>query len=111
MSVSPCGRRFAFTDTDGRIVVVTIPTTSATEVEGGIDVVVLPSTNEIGQPLIGEGDTALVWSPGERYLAIENTARNHFSVISIADLGSADFGAVNVGRIVQATPDRFNSFS
>ena len=114
ISISPCGRRFAHTDTDGRIVVVTIPTTPI-QIEDGrnlkeVDVVVLPKENENGQPLIGDEQTSLVWSPGGRYIAIEHSARNQFKVISIADLGSPD-ESIQVGRVVQATTDRFNSFS
>jgi len=94
---------------------VTIPT-SPIEIEDGrnlkeVDVVVLPKENENGQPLIGDEQTSLVWSPGARYIAIEHSARNQFKVISIADLGSPDEPILQVGRIVQATTDRFNSFS
>jgi len=95
----------AWTDTDGRIVAVTIPE----EGDVDIDTVVLPQQNEIGEPLIGT-EAGLVWSPGGRYLAIEHHARNQFTVISLADLGDPA-NPLDIGRIVQATPDRFNSFS
>jgi len=109
--VSPCGRRFAFTDTDGRIVVVTIPT-SPLMGDIGVNMVVLPPENEIGQPLVGDDETDLVFSPGGRYLTIVHSARNQFRVISIADLGPPEDGKlIALGRIVQATTDRFNSFS
>ena len=140
--VSPCGRRIAWTDTDGRICAMALPdlgaywSTNATELEAAdpLTYTVLPQENENGEPLIGIG-AELTWSPGGRYLAIEHAARNQFSIISIADLGeigevkektpsssndapssvdgeitsnNADW-TINVGRIVQATPDRFNS--
>ena len=120
IKVSPCGRRFVFTDTDGRIVVVTVPTTTPVETPESedeerrlqeVNMIVLPAQNEIGQPLVGGSDTGLVWSPGGRYLAIEHSARNQFKVISIADLGSPENGSIQLGRTVQATVDRFNSFS
>jgi len=115
IKISPCGRRFAFTDTDGRIVTMTIPTTPVKTEDGRnlqeVNIAVLPPVNEINQPLIGADDTELVWSPGGRYLAIEHSARNQFKVISIADLGSPESGKIEIGRIVQATVDRFNSFS
>ena len=115
IKISSCGRRFAFTDTDGRIVVVTIHTTTVKTENGrnlqGVNMLVLPPENEIGQPLVGNGETELVWSPGGRYLAIGHSARNQFNVISISDLGSPENGSIELGRIVQATADRFNSFS
>ena len=40
-----------------------------------------------------------------------HAAKNQFSVISLADLGSPEDGSIVVGRIVPATTDRFNSFS
>lgn len=112
VKVSPCGRRFAFTNTDGRIVTATIPTSPLNELMGGLDTVLLPPENEVGEPLIGDSGTELVWSPGGRYLAIAHAARNQFKVISIADLGCPEDGnPIELGRIVQATTDRFNSFS
>ena len=116
IKISPCGRRFSFSDTDGRIVVITIPTSTPMVVENSlrleeVNVLVLPQQNEIGSPLVGDSDTSLEWSPGGRYLAIEHTARNQFQVISVADLGSPENESIEVGRIVQATTDRFNSFS
>ena len=105
VSVSPCGRRLAWTDKDGRICVMTLPmyqngTSYSYEV--------LPQVNEQGQPMIGT-EADLSWSPGGRYLAIRHAARNQFDVISIADCGNPEDGTINVGRIVQATSDRFNS--
>lgn len=116
VSVSPCGRRAAWIDTDGRIVVITIPLQSTVEVDeerrlGEVDVVVLPRHNENKQPIDGQDESSLAWSPGGRYLAIEHIAKNQFNVISIADLGSPEDGSITVGRIAQATPDRFNSYS
>mmetsp|Transcript_31117 Transcript_31117/g.63647 ORF Transcript_31117/g.63647 Transcript_31117/m.63647 type:complete len:832 (-) Transcript_31117:183-2678(-) len=61
--------------------------------------------------MIGDSETELIFSPGGRYLAITHPARNQFKVISIADLGVPEDGVISVGRIVQATTDRFNSFS
>jgi len=135
--VSPCGRRVAWTDTDGRICAMALPNlgdywaANATELEAfaPLSYTALPQENENGEPLVGIG-AELTWSPGGRYLAIEHSARNQFSIISIADLGeidedgkisnatglSADEGYdsksawdIALGRIVQATPDRFNS--
>ena len=139
--VSPCGRRIAWTDTDGRICAMALPdlgaywSANATELETAdpLTYTVLPQENENGEPLVGI-DAELTWSPGGRYLAIEHAARNQFSIISIADLGeigeaeektpsssndapssadgettsNADWN-IKLGRIVQATPDRFNS--
>jgi len=106
VNVSPCGRRLAWTDTDGRICVMTLPFSEEIERK----VTILPTINEQGEPIIGDR-TDLTWSPGGRYMAIEHNARNQFSVISIADLGDPEEWKVKVGRIVQATPDRFNSMS
>ncbi|KAL7550866.1 hypothetical protein ACHAWF_014071 [Thalassiosira exigua] len=111
IKISPCGRRFAFTDTDGRIVLVTIPVTDADNGQSHVDVLALPPENEIGQPMVGDSDTSLAWSPGGRYLAFEHSARNKFQVISIADVGPPGKGSFELGRVVQATTDRFNSFS
>jgi len=135
--VSPCGRRVAWTDTDGRICAMALPNlnnywaANATSLEAitPLSYTVMPQENENGEPLVGIG-ADLTWSPGGRYLAIEHSARNQFSIISIADLGeidddekinnatdsSAEEGndsksawSIALGRIVQATPDRFNS--
>jgi len=38
-------------------------------------------------------------------------AKNQFSVITICDLGPPENGSIELGRMVQATPDRFNCFS
>jgi hypothetical protein len=123
VSVSPCGRRLAWIDTDGRICVMTLPLYKETAEEYG-DYNVLPRNNERGEPMVGP-DAELKWSPGGRYLAVEHIARNQFSVISIVDCGdplmpgseatSVDSdpkaAGINITRIVQATPDRFNSNS
>ena len=114
VTISPCGRRFAFTTTDGQIVIVTVPTDRGSghgRHLAGVDKIALPWENEIGQPMIGDSDTNLVFSPGGRYLAIEHSAKNSFKVISIADLESPELGHLQLGRIVQVTSDRFNSFS
>lgn len=55
-----------FTNTDGQVVAITIPNDLLSE----LDVVILPQQNEIGQPIVGNSETSLVWSPGGRYLAI-----------------------------------------
>jgi len=105
--VSPCGRRFAWTDTDGRICVMTLPLyKNETDTEDEFHV--LPKENELGEPIVGQ-DGTLSWSPGGRYLAIQHLAGNHFEIISIADLGDPQEGKIVVGRIAQATPSRFNS--
>ena len=115
LAVSPCGRRLAWTDTDGRICVMTLPvnanSTSHTNVASYI---VLPDENELGEPITGlEAD--LLWSPGGRYLAVGHNARNQFRIISIVDCGNPEgetpdeIAGVAVGRIAQVTPARFNS--
>jgi C-terminal processing protease CtpA/Prc len=123
VTVSPCGRRFAWVDTDGRICVMTLPLYKESKSEHA-NYTVLPNENELGEPLLGAG-AELTWSPGGRYLAIEHSARNQFSIISVVDCGdplmagNVTIGAgldpravgINIGRIVQVTPDRFNSFS
>ena len=109
VTVSSCGRRMAWTDRDGRIVVMNLPHYQDRDVP---NVVVLPKENELGEPMVGE-TVGLVWSPGGRYLAVEHSARNQFSIISIVDLGDPQgenkVADIEVGRIVQATPARFNS--
>ena len=124
--VSPCGRRLHWADTDGRICVMTLPMYKEKESEYN-DYTVLPKENERGEPMIG-AEAELTWSPGGRYLAVEHNARNQFTVISIVDCGDplmaasvsnrglgeeADNNAagIKIGRIVQATPDRFNSYN
>ena len=65
LEISPCGRRFVFSDTDGRITVVTIP--GMAEGEGtvqGIDRQILPRENDFGQPMVDFSESA--WSPGGR---------------------------------------------
>ncbi|GKY93424.1 hypothetical protein MPSEU_000309900 [Mayamaea pseudoterrestris] len=111
VTVSPCGRRMAWADTDGRILVMSLPLyiPNATYTE-------LNSENELGEPMDGSLAT-FTWSPGGRYLAVEHQARNQFSVITIVDCGEThkaeDDARINdivVGRHVQATPNRFNSY-
>ena len=104
VSLSPCGRRLAWTDRDGRICVMTMP---MYQNDTSYTYKVLPQENEQGQPMVGT-EADLSWSPGGRYLAIQHEARNQFDIISIADLGNPEED-IQFGRIVQATPDRFNS--
>ena len=118
VKVSPCGRRLAWTDTDGRICVTTMPmyqnTNSTTTMQ---QYKVLPNSNDNGEPMIGIG-TDLSWSPGGRYLAVSHSAKNQFTILSIVDCGDPNIeGTEEVaditigGRIAQATPARFNSES
>jgi hypothetical protein len=122
--VSPCGRRFAWTDTDDRICVMTVPlyynvTTKTTTTIPPNPFQCLPKTNNIGEPMIGTL-ADLVWSPGGRYLAVTHNARNQFNVISIVDCGSPVLRDENTGElevmdieissVVQVTPSRFNSY-
>lgn len=107
VTVSPCGSRAVWSDTDGRVVAITLPKTTAIE---NLDVVVLPRENEMKQPINGD-EAQFAFSPGGRYLAIVHSARNQFSIISMVDLGPPSNGSIQLGRTVQATPDRFNSFS
>ena len=110
VTISPCGRRVAWTDTDGRICVMTIPLYQT----GKCKYTVLPVENELGEPMIGD-QADLEWSPGGQYLAITHSARNQFRIISIVELGDPegdgpeDIVDIKLGRVVQATPDRFNS--
>lgn len=131
LEVSPCGRRAAWVDTDGRVSVMSIP-----KKEGDVaERLILPQKNNMGEPVVGT-DIEVSWSPGGRYLAIEHGAKNQFSIISVADLGNPenptgekkeenddkenndDDGDDNedenkpkfdLKRIIQATPARFNS--
>jgi len=123
VSVSPCGRRMAWLDTDGRICAMTLPLYKEQKSEYS-DYTVLPKQNELGEPFLGD-DAELKWSPGGRYLAVEHSARNQFSIISIVDCGDPllagseglrqdldiQAAGIKIGRIVQATPARFNSYS
>jgi len=128
LAMSPCGNRMAWSDTDGRIVVMNLPqyqqqdsdsnstsnSTSDTE-PPTIRYLVLPKQNELGEPMIGD-EVELVFSPGGRCLAINNHAKNRFWINSIADLGDPlseenKIAEIALGRIVQATPSRFNSFA
>ena len=114
VEISSCGRRFAWTDTDNRICVMTMPIYK--KKDGANTFQCLPSKNEQGEPLAGTL-TALKWSPGGRYLGIEHSALNQFSVISIADCGSPEtekgdeVADIALGPIIQVTPSRFNSFA
>ena len=116
VTVSPCGRRIAWTDTDGRICVMTTPQFQDLTLES-LNYVVLPKENEQGEPMIGD-EVELVWSPGGRYLAVNHSAKNQFQIITVVDCGDA--GAENnedhvkditVLRVMQATPSRFNCIS
>ena len=114
--VSPCGRRMAWTDTDGRICAMTMPQYQDTE-PNDAQYTVLPSENELGEPMVGD-QIDLSWSPGGRYLAVNHNARNQFRIISIVDCGDPtsseedrQVAGIKVGRIGQATPSRFNSES
>ena len=114
VTVSPCGRRMAWSDTDGRILVMNLPQYQHMDEQEPAQYVVLPKENELGESMIGD-EVELSFSPGGRYLAIEHNARNQFTIISIADLGDAEgddeVSSIVIGRIVQATPSRFNSES
>lgn len=116
IAVSPCGRRVAWTDTDGRICVWTLPTysnqTHAYQV--------LPNENELGEPMDGP-TSSLSWSPGGRYLSVTHAARNQFNVIALVDCGDptptsttprdTSIPDIRLGRAVQVTSSRFNSDS
>ncbi len=114
VTISPCGRRMAWTDRDGRILVMNLPLYQDMTTRDFADCVVLPQENESGQPMVGE-EVQMTWSPGGRYLAVQHNARNQFTIISIVDLGDPEgkdkVADIRVERIVQATPDRFNSDS
>jgi hypothetical protein len=113
LKVSPCGRRMTWVDRDGRIPVMTLPH-YRNLLEGEVpEFTVLPKENEIGGAMQGH-ESSFAWSPGGRYLAVEHNAANQFRVISIVDCGDPDgednkVADIKIGRIVQATPDRFNS--
>jgi len=106
VTLSPCGRRFAWTNTDGDICCMSFPTSE----NQSADFVILPKTNDSGEPMIGI-EAELKFSPGGRYLAIEHNARNKFAVITIGDLGDPSDNSITLKRFVQATPDRFNSMN
>jgi C-terminal processing protease CtpA/Prc len=116
VAVSPCGRRLAWTDTDGRICVMTMPQYQAVEPGQPAAYLVLPKENELGEAMIGD-EVDLTWSPGGRFLAVNHNAKNQFRIISIADCGSPEsddeekVADIGLERIVQATPSRFNSDS
>lgn len=107
VKVSPCGRRVAWTDTDGNIRVMTLPLGESNQTT---EFSTIPKINEQGQPMLGI-DSSISFSPAGRYLAIEHNARNQFRIISIVDLGDPENGTIDIKRIVQATSDRFNSMN
>lgn len=112
LAMSPCGNRMAWSDTDGRIVVMNLPQYQELD-NNPVEYVVLPKENELKEPMIGD-DVTLSFSPGGRYLTIEHHAKNRFRIISIADLGDPlgeenKIADISLGRIVQATPSKFNS--
>ena len=112
LKISPCGRRLAWTDTDGRIVVMTMPQYQILAETEQAKYTILPKENEAGEPMIGD-EANFAWSPGGRYLAVEHNARNQFRIISIVDCGEPqhqdEATDISLGRIVQATNARFNS--
>ena len=67
--------------------------------------------------MFGMDGVELSWSPGGRYLAVNHNAANEFTIISIVDCGDPERNGpdqvadIDIGRIVQATPDRFNCYS
>lgn len=114
--VSPCGRRFAWTDTDDRICVMSMPIYVNNSTDGGsYGFQCLPRSNDNGEPMAGTLST-LSWSPGGRYLGVEHNALNQFSVLSIVDCGDPEAGEshmvcdIKIGQISQVTPSRFNSY-
>jgi len=114
LEVSPCGRRAAWVDTDGRILAMTIPnitvaSSSSEQQPTHVKLVKLKRANNRNQPIVGM--CSLNWSPAGRYIAISHSAANQFEIISIADLGDPSKGKIVRGNVVQATPDRFNSKS
>jgi hypothetical protein len=121
VTLSPCGRRLAWSDTDGRIAVMTMPmywnTASGPDLGSvGTPFKILPKVNELGEPMDGSL-SSFKWSPGGRYLAVNHPASNEFDVITIVDCGSPissddmpdAVADIVVGRAVQVTPSRFNS--
>eukprot|EP00537_Pseudo-nitzschia_pungens_P001009 CAMPEP_0172362114 /NCGR_PEP_ID=MMETSP1060-20121228/5799_1 /TAXON_ID=37318 /ORGANISM="Pseudo-nitzschia pungens, Strain cf. cingulata" /LENGTH=1849 /DNA_ID=CAMNT_0013084539 /DNA_START=224 /DNA_END=5773 /DNA_ORIENTATION=- len=117
LAMSPCGNRMAWSDTDGRIVVMNLPQYQEVDAspDRKVEFVVLPKQNELGEPMVGN-EVGLSFSPGGRYLAINHHAKNRFEIISIADLGDPlgdenKIADISLGRIVQATPSKFNSVS
>ena len=42
---------------------------------------------------------------------LSQSAKNQFKVITVVDLGDPGNGSIELGRMVQVTPDRFNCFS
>jgi hypothetical protein len=112
LALSPCGRRMTWSDTDGRIMVMNMPQYQDMTGLEKAHFEVLPNKNELGEPMVGD-EVDLRFSPGGRYLAVEHNARNQFRVISIVDLGDPKgedkVADIQIGRIVQGTPSRFNS--
>eukprot|EP00980_Cylindrotheca_fusiformis_P023453 scaffold10490_cov129-Cylindrotheca_fusiformis.AAC.9 len=112
IALSPCGRRMSWSDTDGRIMAMNMPQYQDMNEREQAQCEILPKENELGEPMVGD-EVDLRFSPGGRYLAVEHNARNQFRVISIVDLGIPEgdnmVADISIGRIVQATPSRFNS--
>jgi hypothetical protein len=107
--VSSCGRRFAWTDTDGRICAMTMPLYNET-----FGYHCLPPVNHVGEPMSGTVSD-VQWSPGGRYLAVQHHALNQFRIITLVDCGvpmNSDGKTLDIefAGMVQATPSRFNSF-
>ena len=113
ITISPCGRRMAWSDTDGRILVMNMPQYQNMEEREYPDFKVLPKKNEMDEPMVGD-EVTLKFSPGGRYLAVNHNARNQFTTISIVDLGDPEgenkVAEIQIGRIVHATPSRYNCF-
>lgn len=113
--LSPCGRRLVWTDTDGRICVMTMPMYK-TKTDDSSPYTVVPVINENEEPMVGI-EVDLSWSPGGRYLAVNHSAKNQFMIISIVDCGdpniegTEEVADIRIGRVVQATPSRFNAAS
>jgi C-terminal processing protease CtpA/Prc len=110
--MSPCGRRFGWADMDDRVCVMTIPIYLGNST---VEFHCLPEENDLGEPMAGTL-AELNWSPGGRYLAVMHHAKNQMKVISIVDCGDPDgeeageVADIQIGRAVQVTSNRFNSY-
>ena len=89
-TASPDGSKCAYVDTDGRLVVVDVPSREMAVVDTWI--------REFYE---------LQFSPGSRYLGFLHAARNQFAQISAIDLSSPS----KPGGVVHLTSDRYNSGS